>query len=332
MSGRRLGAPHWQPMWSARCALLGLVASLAWAGCTPPRPVQPRASAPRPPSAFLPADLDLALRMDLDQLAAQLGADVVRRLVLEAIDGPDDADPGRPLLERTLARSDRLWLGVRSRGAERVPELMLLTHGQFASVLPDPKTGDAIWSASEDGPAPHFERQITAPGALTRLYPLGDGLLAWASAGEIAGLERRIAGSTGGGVRPPERGAISLAASAERLRERFSERFPELSQRFAGAELLSGYVERAEAGLRAEVTLQLGSPAQASEAADLVTTLLAQLARRGCLAGTLARSAQVSVFQSSVRAHAQLEAEQVSGLGTCILEGACCAGTSDEQH
>ena len=95
---------------------------------------------------------------------------------------------------------------------------------------------------------------------------------------------------------------------------------------------MSGYVERADAGLRAEVTLSLGSPAQASEAAELVTTLLAQLARRGCLAGTLAGSAQVSVFERSVRAHAQLEAAQVSGLGACILEGACCAGASDEQH
>jgi hypothetical protein len=280
----------------------------------------------------LPADLDLVLRVDLDQLAAQLGADVGRRLALEAIDGPDDADPGRPLLERTLARSDRLWLGVRSRGSEHVPELMLLTRGQFATVLPDTKTGDAIWSASEEGAAPHFERQLTTPGALTRMYPLGEGLLAWASAGEIAGLERRIAGSTGGGVRPPERGAVSLAASAERLRERFSGRFPELTSRFAGAELVSGYVERADAGLHAEVTLSLGSPAQASEVAELVTTLLAQLARRGCLAGTLARSAQVSVFERSVRAHARLEAEQVSGLGACILDGACCAGSGDDQH
>ena len=116
-----------------------------------------------------------------------------------------------------------------------------------------------------------------------------------------------------------------------RLRERFSWRFPELTSRFAGAELLSGYVERVEAGLRAELTLSLSSPAQASEAAELVTTLLAQLAQRGCLAGTLARSAQVSVFERSVRAHARLEAAQVSGLGACILDGACCAGSGGGQ-
>jgi len=329
MSGPELRTPPWQPIRSARCALLGLFAWLFWMSCATPPPAQPRPSVPRPPSAFLPADLDLALRVDLDQLAAQLGADVGRRLALEAIDGPDGADPGRSLLERALARSDRLWLGVRSRGFERVPELVLLTRGQFATVLPDPQTGDAMWSASEQGAQPHFERQLTTPGALTRMYPLGEGLLAWASAGEIPGLERRIAGSTGGGVRPPERGVVSLAASAERLRERFSRRFPELTSRFAGAEQLSGFVERADSGLRAEVTLTLGSPEQASLAAELVTTLLAQLARRGCLAGTLARSAQVSVFERSVRAHARLEAEQVSGLGACILEGACCAASSD---
>lgn len=313
----------------SRAPLLWLSAFLgvSLSGCAAvPRPELPPRRAPDSPSALLPADLDAAVRVDLAQLGSSLGKDVATRIAIETLAaGEPSAD--RALLARALDHSDLLWVGWRSNEEGSTLGRVLISRGQFSWLRSESGPPDPLWSEVVGPGAPeHFVRQHASPGAFDVLYPLDEQWLAWASPSEAPSLERRlVAGAARDRLEPPERGAISVAASTERLRARYGPRFPALDQHFAGAQRLTSYVDVAERGVKAWGELDFATAAQALDASSVVIQLFESLGRNPCQLGVLARAAHVDVFQASLRVDAELEAGQVGGLWACILGQACCA-------
>src|SRR4051794_7211198 len=114
-------------------------------GCAqPPAPSVPPRHADAP-NTLLPSDLDAVVRLDLGQLEAQLGKDVADHAVLDTLAGGEAASE-RVLLGRSLAHSDLLWFGWRSDAHGEGSDHVLISRGQFSTLLEDERAGDPIWS------------------------------------------------------------------------------------------------------------------------------------------------------------------------------------------
>ena len=306
-------AMAWTLMWAA---------VLACSGVSPP-PAQPNATLQ--PHEALPADLDVAFRVNLQLLASELGRPLAERLLLDTL-AEGDA-PGSSLLGQALKHSELLWLGVRGGMPIDAAEKVIIMRGHFAEVLRRPPAADGIWTASTPELRPRqFLRAAGGPGALVRLYPIGDELLMAASAAQVSAVEAWFERGTDNlGLRPPERGAVSAAARPERLRELYMQPYPELAAHFAGARQLQAYFDVRAEHLTFELELGFQSSAQASEASHVLEQLRLQLANHPCAMGGVARAAHVSVFERSLRLLGRLDPARMRGLEACIFGGECCA-------
>jgi hypothetical protein len=295
-------------------------------GCAPPPAPSVPARHADAPNALLPADLDVVVRIDVEQLEAQLGKDVAEHAILDTLAG-GEAAAERALLSRSLAHSDLLWFGWRSGAHGEGTDDILISRGQFSTLLEDEHSADPVWSRrSGSGKLAHLQRENAERGALVSLYPLGERWLAWASAHAAPELELRLVeGAAPDHLQPPERGTLSAAASPERLRARYQRDYPELTARFAGAEQLSAYFDSNERGLHAELELSFAVPERALDASQVAVQVFEQLGHNPCVVGVVARAARVSVFEKSLRVQAELDRAQVDGLWACILGQACCA-------
>ncbi len=274
----------------------------------------------------LPADLDLALRLNVQLLENELGDALTQRLLLETLTGARALSEA-PWLGKALAQSELLWLGLRAGGSLAAAEKVLILRGHFANLLPPDSTPGSGWTPATPRPGtPHWSRDASDPGAFVRLYAAGEELLVLASAAEAPGLERslRQAAQDPSSLRPPERGAVSAAARPERMRELYLDRYPQFAARLSGVRMLQAYVEPGAIELALELELGFEAPEQALSAADVFDKLQQELQRQPCALGLLAQAARISVFERRLSLLAQLRPEQVDGLKACVLAGRCC--------
>lgn len=296
-------------------------------GCgAPEQPAQAPAVAIREEARRLPDDVDIAVRVDVDWLTAELGPSLGQRLLLDVLVGPEPAN-ATPLLGDALLRSRLLWLGFRWGEPIHAAEKVLILRGQFRS--PTSSEGAGGWAAADPAPGrpAFFFRETSRPGALSRIYSRGPGLLLWASDAEVESVEEILAGrasDAGASLRPPERGALSVALRPEPLRVHYSRAYPRLAQRFAGARSLQGYLDVRAGRLALELELGFESEPQASDARGILEQLRSRLASSACVFGATARAARLSVFERELRVLAQLEPSEVGALEACLLGGRCC--------
>lgn len=306
-------AMAWTLMW---------VSAFACSAVAPP-PAQP--SAMQQPQGALPADLDMAFRVNLQLLASELGQPLAEQLLVDTL-GEGDA-PASSLLRQALKHSELMWLGVRAGAALDAAEKVLILRGHFAEVLRRQPAADSVWAASTPALRPRqFSRGAGRLGALVHVYPVGDELLLAASAAQVSAVERWFERGTDNlGLRPPERGAVSAAARPERLRELYLQPYPELAAHFSGTRQLQAYFDVRAESLIFELELSFQSAAQAADASHVFEQLRLQLASHPCAIGGVARAAHVSVFERSLRLLGRLDPARMRGLEACILGGECCA-------
>lgn len=301
----------------------GLLLGLAL-GCA--TQATPRAKPSAPVGTPLPAGLALAVRVDLGSLRAELGRELAGRVLLDAV-ARDPADgapaaPVQPLLQQALAQSDVLWLGFPSI-AQAEPDNVLLMRGHFASLAPAaPAAG---WSEDASGTAT-LELDANESTGYARVYRApGDELLAWSPRSAQPALEQALHGRREPVMRPPERGAVSVAASPEPLLNRYASRFPELIERFRGLRHVEAFAEPNSGAWRADLNLDFDTPEQAHEASVVAERVRDAIARRACAVGALARALTISTFERNVRVQAALLGPDLDTVRACVLGDGCCA-------
>jgi hypothetical protein len=309
---RRSSAPlGWlRALWVAALALGCAHAPLASA------PVRERDPLP------LPSDLGAVMRVDATALGAELGTELAQKVLRDA--AGVDAVSGDPLLDRSLGVANVLWLGLPKFGAADAAPAVLVLRGHFSSA-----TGatEPSWSRREGSSLRVLDRAGNAKPGFARVYALpGDEILLWASAAELATIERALLGDPiSAPLHAPERGAVSIAARPEDVLARSRARYPELSERFAGLTRFEAFAEATQGVWRAELTLEFAAPLQASGANDVLEKLKQALADRECAVGALARGLFVSRFERSLRVQAWLEGPALEAVRGCVLGEACCA-------
>jgi hypothetical protein len=300
-----------RPLWALALAL----------GCG----LAPAAQAPvnEPDRLPLPSDLGAVVRVDAAALAAELGADLAHEVLHDAAGA--EMVGSDPLLARSLDAANVLWIGLSALDASAAAPAVLLLRGHFGSVA-SAEPG-AAWSTREGSSLRVLDRAGAASPGFARVYALpGDEVLLWASAAELAPVERALLGDAASApLRAPERGAVSLAARPEEVLARSRARYPELSERFAGLTRFEAFAEATQGTWRAELTLEFTAPVQASGASDVLDQLKQALAERSCAVGALARGLFVSRFERSLRVQAWLEGPALEAVRGCVLGATCCA-------
>ena len=308
-------AVPWPSLVLAVCAALLLACAAERA---PAREPAPSALAPELP---LPSGLDVAVRVDLTALSAELGQALARQFLSDAV-SLAGSERSAALLARALDRAALLWVGLPAASATERPAGVLVLRGHFSDVA-----DDASWSRRDSG-VELLELDPTDAGAsYARIYRLlGDEMLIWAPSGELSGVERALAGdAVEAALRPPERGAVSLAARPAGVLARAEARYPELAQRFRDVRRIEAFAEPTAGMWRADLTLDFASAARAAEATDVLERLRQALTGRRCALGVVARAVAVTSFERDVRVQTVLIGPELEAVKACVLGDGCCA-------
>jgi hypothetical protein len=273
----------------------------------------------------LPSDLAAVVRVDAGALGAELGTELAQKVLRDAVGA--DAVARAPLLARSLASANVLWFGLEASGSAEPGPSVLVERGHFASIASAAEPADTNWSALNGGVR---VLELTDPAknaGYARVYALpGDEVWVWASATRLVAVEAALQGpSSGASWRPPERGAVSLAANPDDLLARARARYPQLSEQFAGLQRFEAFAEVTQGTWRAELTLEFAAAAQTVNANEAIARLENALAERSCAVGALARGLFVSRFERSLRVQAWLEGPALEAVRGCVLGVACCA-------
>lgn len=303
------------------CAAL-LVASAAAAACVSERPPSvPPTPGPLAPSAALPDSSDLVLRLDLERLRGELGAELLRRVLVATLVSEVDA-PANTLLAAAVDRADLGLVGFALGSSLASSDKVLVLRGHFASLDPG-----ARWAplSADQGALEAFDADVPdSAGSFTRAYRLEDELVVLAPRSEAGAIERRLAGGAREGLHPPDRGVLSLAVRPEAFVSSYLGRYPTLGGYLSAARAARAYADPDSAGLRALVELDFASNEAAAEASEVFTQLLSGIAAKGCAFGDLAGVTTTTHTESTVSLEARVERASVGALYGCVLNGACC--------
>lgn len=302
---------------------MALLATIGAAGaCVSERPPSVRpAPGPLSPSAALPDSSDLVLRLDLERLRGELGAELLRRVLVATLVNDADA-PSNNLLAAAVDRADLGLLGLELGSSLTSSSKVVVLRGHFGSLDPD-----AHWSplSPDQSALEAFDADAAdSAGALTRAYRLDDELFVLAPRTEATAIERGLAGAGREGLYPPDRGLLSLALRPQAFVETFLGRYPTLGGYLSGARAARAYADPDSSGLRAQVELEFSSNESAAEASEVFAQLLRGIGAKGCAFGDLARVTTATHSERTVSLQASVPRASVGGLYGCLLTGACC--------
>lgn len=314
----------------ARCALLALSCALFALTCAPAsiRPMPPGRVASQAPADLLPADLDVALRVDVTRLASDLGAPLASDVIVDVVLDRADAAVAAWLAE-AMGRADVAWLGMRVDADAQTAEKVVIARGRFADRAGAP--AGFRWVEPADGSRPHYLREGAGAGAFQHIHALDERLLVLATSREIDPLlDAAARDSSALSLRAPERGAVSAAARAPALSRMYLQGFPKLAERLAGAEHVAGYAEPRAVNVDVELEITFAAAEQASGSSEVLLALIERLGEQPCAIGRAARLARVEAFERSVRIRAEFVEPVVQGLKACAFAGECCGSARTE--
>lgn len=304
-------------LFATGCAALSLL-SVACAGERPPA----REPAPSPtPALPLPGGLDAAVRVDVAALSAELGQGQARQFLLDAA-RQDGSARTAALLGQALERAALIWFGLSAQSGTGDDLDVLVLRGHFAGLA----DGDSRWSRRDSG-VELLDLDSADASGYVRMYRLpGAELVIWSSRDALPGVERALAGdAVEAALRPPERGAVSLAARPEAVLARAKSRYPELAERFRAMRRMQAFVEPTAGVWRADVSLDFENAALAGDASEVLGRLREALARRACAVGAMARALAVTRFEGDVRVQTVLLGAELEAVKACVLGDGCCA-------
>jgi hypothetical protein len=294
--------------------LLWLVVACAPARVAAPPPGPPLGD----PSDAIPADLDLAIRLDVAKMRRALPLAELGKLEL-----PDHDD----LITRALGQADTVWIALRPEAGLADADNVLVLRGRFSGF--DPR---------RPGPTPPFvgERDLgggwrlyrrdapTRRAAPAQIYARHEDLLVFVSTAEIDSTERAIEKrQRGEPVIPPARGAVAVAARVAPLRAWLSNYVPTLAKALRHATRLAAHADLNAAGLEAELEVQFESADQAIAARDTVSRLARTVSVSDGFAGRVARRLRIESVAEALVVRLLLDDRELAELVACGSSGRC---------
>jgi hypothetical protein len=316
----------------ARARRLGTTAALLLGLCGPAcaakRPPPPASPAPelQIPSRAIPADLDVALRIDLVQLRRALGDEAAGALELGVVDASDV--PAAGLLADALERADAVWIAFRPGLSRELTDNVVILRGRFHDVEPRSYRGAHPWGPPSDlgGDVRRYEREPPERrSAPARAYLYGDGLVVLLSEAEIDSVERRIEqGGSEPSVEPPDRGTVSVALRVARVLPLLGDRFPAVTTALAEAAEASGHASFDALGLRGSFEVGFPEAKDAEGAREAAATLLDRIALARGVPGMVARSISARAVGSTLVLELSMGLEPTARLVACASRGIAC--------
>jgi hypothetical protein len=317
------------------CTLL-LVGSACALGSCGPRSLPPPPPAPsldRPQDA-IPADLDVAVRLDLARMRDLLGLHTLQALRRRAPAGLIGSEPDEQLLGEALEQADTVWVALRPGLRPDLSDSVLVLEGRFRGFDPSRCQCQPRWQAPSDlgGAWRLFDRAKPAwRGAPARIYMRGTRLLVFASVAEIDSVERAVELRAGDPhVEPPSQGVVSVEARANALASLLAERAPAAARLLRRASTLRAHADVDSQGLRAELELEFEAQPPARDAARAMLLLQRAVAEQHTLAGAFCRALEVAAVGTTVVARAQLGPDQLGHLVGCAVGRVACTEAPTE--
>ncbi len=295
-------------MTRARLLIAGALLSFGCAESLPP-PTDPGPLFDRP-SSVLPADLDVAIRLDLDGARRLFGVNVARSLELGVVDAKDDPATAA-LVTEAFAKAKTAWIALRPGLPARLTDNVLVLRGDFGAFDPslDPKTRFGVPADLGAGWQSFSRPRPARRSAPARIYVKGGEWIVFVSEAEVDStarvVERRQIDEH---VEPPDRGLVALAARTEPLVPMVAARFPAVADTLRGASLVQASAAADDRGLKATLEVQFSEETDAEAAQGGMRKLLEILRASDGVFGILAKGADATVVGPSLVVRITLDA------------------------
>lgn len=280
----------------------------------------------REPSDAIPADLDIALRLDLGRIRSVLGESSFELLKQGAQAGGASGDPEtESLMKDALARSDTVWLALRPAEKGGLGDSVTILRGRFGGI--DPRTAGSGWGLPADlgaGWRRYDRDKVPSRAAPARIYARTDDVLVFVTTAPLDSVERRLEQGAGdAALDPVEKGLLSVDARPRRLGLALLDRAPTVGRLLGQAERLRLTADLEPQGLVAELELELAGKAQAREVAESLGELARALRTEKGLVSKVVEGLVVEAVGSKVILRLKLPPETVAALLGCAGGKGC---------
>ncbi|HSC89669.1 MAG TPA: hypothetical protein VLC09_20445, partial [Polyangiaceae bacterium] len=262
---------------ASRLLILGLL-GLGTASCggETPDAAAPSPATRRPAVSYLPADLDVVVRLDTERLRQELPPGSTEQLLDLSKRGAGDAEPAANVIAQALTQSQRLWLGLRpDMRAERVDGVAVL-EGNFSTISADQRAAAFLPGRDLGNGWSVFDaRSVPRRNSPARLYTYGDELWIVATQAELDAVERTVElGRSESGLEPAARGVVSVAVRMAPLFEQLKTAAPRAAGMLEHASLVTASADLRADGLAARVELTFDRKGEAERLERAVDTLV----------------------------------------------------------
>jgi len=306
-----------------------LLATLA-VGCGPGRIPPPATPAPtlRGPTDAIPAELDVALRIDLGRIRSVLGQEAFERLRQSSTSSGahGDAETER-LMTDALSRSDAVWIAFRPAERADITDSVTVLRGKFAGFDPRDYDSSPRWQGPQDlgGGWRRYDRQRPkVRAAAARIYARSEDVLVVVSTAPLDSVERRLEGGADDAhMEPVEEGILSLDARADAVGRWLLERTPTGARLLAGVRRLRLRADLHTVGLEAELELEMKEESTAKDTAEALAQVAKALAESGGLEARVIAGLKVEVVGGRVVLRLSLPPDVLAAVLGCVGGGSC---------
>ncbi len=280
----------------------------------PPPPPGPAVTLP---ATIVPGDLDAVVRVDLEQMFASLGDDVLS--AVENRIGAEQDPGGARFVTEAVRRSDTAWFAFRPGLAAQLTDNVLVLRGDYSGLDAEDFDAEPPWGIGQDlgGGWRRIDRVKPAVRAAPmRVYRRLDELLVFVSEAAIDGAELTIEqGVAVPHVEAPNEGAVSGAIRAPALAALLADRAPAAARLLAKARVVSGQLDLPGRSLTGELEVEFREPANAEQAAEATRLLGRALREQGGLEGAIVERLEISATGNDLVVRLALDERDLAVIG-----------------
>lgn len=260
---------------------------------------QPAAATPKladlAPPDFLPADLELVVRLDLKRVREGLGEKEANELVARAI----DRAAASGLMRLALSQARVLWFGLRVTDIDEGDRVIAVEFNDDATLTPDPNT----WRRHETsvvGLVRHDAIKKPARSEFAQVYTLGQQGAVFVTPVEVHPTARRLDHLHLQRDQPDARGLLSMDYRPTRLSPSLEDRYPSLSALLRGVERVRATVHFEGDEVRLEGRVGCASESAALKLRRFIDTFRNSLSKSKRHASTL-RQLEATTTETDLR-------------------------------